>query len=221
MADVFLELLQSSEGLTDIGAFDDVYQEVTCRQGKPDFIALRNKGRHKVEPLPESTGFTGCSILSLLKLRSPRTVQYLVERSEFSADSVKRSLSDLLFSGHIQKTETGSYILDPVSGQFCVEIWAFELKLNNPKRAVFQAQQNRAFAECSIIVVPPGQARNYRRYSETMKRWGIGLATFDPLTRWFSVTRRPRKSRAFSRQHQIYAIAQLFSQTKCDPGSGK
>jgi len=213
MADAFQDLLQSSEGLPHIGVFDGVYREITCRQGRPDFIAMRSKSVNKAVPLPEKTGFVGSLILSLLKQRSPRTLQYLIEKSEYSEKSVKRSLRQLLASGHIDKTESESYILGAASGQFGVEIWSFELKLNNPKRALFQAQQSCAFAECSIIVVPPDQAINYKRYTEAIKRWGIGIATFDPFTHSFSMSKRPRKSRAFSLHHKIYAIAQFYSKT--------
>lgn len=212
MADAFQELLESSEGLPGIGTFDRVHREIDCRQGRPDFIALRSKNGHTVEPFPKSTGLVGASVLSLLKPRSPRTLDYLVEKCEFSRDSVKRSLRRLSATGHIDRTESGLYVLGAASGQFCLEIWAMELKLNNPRRAIFQAQQSRAFAERSIIIVPPSQTRNYQRFSEAMTRWEIGLATFDPLTRKFSMKRRSRKSRALSREHQIYAIAQLYSE---------
>lgn len=211
MADAFMRLLQSYEGLPGIGNFDGVYREVTCCPGRPDFIALRCKSSQRVVPLPKATGFAGASILSLLKPRSPRTMQYLIENSEFSAGTIKRSLRQLVGSGHINITDTGSYIMGAASGQFDIEIWTFELKLDNPKRAVFQAQQSRAFAARSIIVVPPNQARNYERYFDTIKRWSIGLATFDYLSRSFLLKISPRKSHAFSRQHQIYAIAQLHA----------
>ena len=59
MADAFLQLLQSSKGLPNIGTFDGVYPEIICCQGRPDFIALRSKSNHKLKPLPETTGFVG------------------------------------------------------------------------------------------------------------------------------------------------------------------
>lgn len=216
MSDAFLKLLQSSQGLPGIGIFDSVFREVNCRQGRPDFITMRTTSNQKIKPLPEMIGLVGSSILSMLKLRSPRTLEYILARSEFSANSVTRSLMQLLSSWHIDKTETGSYVLGAASDKFSVELWAFELKLGNPKRAIFQAQQSRAFAECSIIVAPPSQTENYERYSETMARWGIGLVAFDPCTRSFSIERKPRKSKAFSRQHRIYAIAKLFSKNLFD-----
>ncbi|MDP8239657.1 MAG: hypothetical protein P9X24_11260 [Candidatus Hatepunaea meridiana] len=209
MGDAFQKLLSSSEGLPGIGTFGGVYREVNCQQGRPDFIALRTKEDSPVELLPHSIGYVGSSILSVLKPNAPRTLEYLLSHSEYSSKSLKKHLQQLLVSDHIIQTSTGSYILGTRVKIRDYEIWAFELKLNNPKRAVFQAQQSRVYAEHSIIVIPPGQEKNYSRFNETIKRWGIGLSTFDPISGIFSIVKKTLKSPALSRQHQIYMIAQL------------
>lgn len=218
MADAFMEILQSSEGLPGIGPFDMVYREISCRQGRPDFIALRYKNSPDAVPLPQANGLAGASILTLMKPKSPRTVEYIVHHSEFSKGTIKRSLRQLLASGHVERTENGLYRLGKAGARMNTEIWVFELKLDNPKRAIFQAQQSRAFAERAFIVVPSGQEKNYQQYNETIKRWGIGLASFNPVTKEFSVVKRGRRARAFSRQHQIYTMAQLHSCTNSNLG---
>ncbi len=216
MADSFLDLLRSREGLPVIGPFDGVYREVCCRQGCPDFIAIRTKEGRQPVRLPESTGLVGPSILTILKPKAPRTLNHIVRRSEFSEDSIKDTLRILIASGHVERVETGAYRLGSAAVELQPELWAFELKLDNPKRAVFQAQQSRAYADRAIIVVPPGKERNFDRYKEPMKRWGIGLAAFDPVNRTFYLFRRGRRSRAYSRQHQLYAVSQLLSAAPLD-----
>lgn len=209
MADAFLELLQSPEGLPGIGSFDGVYREVICHQGRPDFIALRNKKHLQPKRLPESTGFVGPSILTLLKPKAPRTLNYLISRSEFSEESIKRTLRQLIVSDQVEQTETGAYRLGSSISNFQTELWVFELKLNNPKRAVFQAQQSCVYANRSVIVVPPGKEKPYKRFSKTLTRWGIGLATFDPINVNFQISRSGRKTRVICPQHQIYALSQI------------
>lgn len=211
MADSFLELLQSPEGLPGIGTFDGVYREVTCQQGRPDFLTHRNKAGTQLPKFPESIGLVGASILTILKPRALRTFRYIVRHSEFSKGSIARSLRKLIATGHVERTETDAYRLGSATSQFQIELWSFELKLDNPKRAVFQAQQSRTYADRAIIIVPPGQEKNYDRYTATMKRWGIGLATFSQTSGVFRLFRRGRLSRAYSPQHHIYAISQLFS----------
>ena len=211
MADAFQRLLSSPDGLPGIGTFDGIYRDINCRQGRPDFITLRRKGN----PIELNTfyhvGLVGSCILSLLKPAAPRTLQYLTIEAEYTEASIRKSLAFLEKLGYIERTSKGSYILGSSSVLLKPEVWAFELKLNDSKRAVFQAQQCKAFAEIVIIVVPPNQTKNYNRFRESMTRWGIGLASFDPFTGIFDILKRPRKAKPFSGEHRMYAISQMFA----------
>lgn len=209
MADAFEVVLTAPSGLSDIGPFNGIYREISCRQGRPDFIALRNNENKGIVKPPESTGLVGPSILSLLKLKSPRTLKYLVEHSEFSEKSIKQTMKELMKTGHVEVTKTGSFLRGKKLDFSKSELWAFELKLDNPKRAVFQAQQCRAYADRVIIVVPPGQEANYKRFDKVMKRWHIGLATFDPNNKEFKFIRRGRFARNYNIQHRIYTMFQM------------
>ncbi len=211
MADAFQKLLSSSGGLPGIGVFDEIYREINCRQGRPDFVTLRKKVDSIELNSFEHVGLVGSHLLSLLKPTAPRTLQYLHCKTEFSAASVRKSLAFLEKLGYIERTPTGSYILGGSAIFLKPEIWAFELKLNDSKRALFQAQQYKAFAERVIIVVPPGQTRNYNRFKDAMNRWGIGLASFDPFNGIFTISKRPRKTKPFSRGHRMYAISQMLA----------
>ncbi|MBC8465846.1 hypothetical protein H8D57_02370 [bacterium] len=209
MADAFLELLQSPGSLPEIGPFDRVFREVSCRQGRPDFIALRHNEDFQLPTYPESIGIVGPAILSLLKPNASRTLRYLVNNTEFSEDSIKRSLNQLVNYSHVERINTNSYRLANNATHAKIELWVFELKLDNPKRAVFQAMQSRTYSNHSIIVIPPSQEKYYKRYIVPMKRWGIGLATFDPNSVKFCMLRRGRTSRSLNVQHKIYALSQI------------
>lgn len=209
MAQAFERLLLSENGLPGVGVFGEIYREISCRQGRPDFVALRytsNLERHNEVNVP---GFVGPAILQNLKPNAPRTFNYLAGKMEFGRDSIRRSLRQLIEKGYVEQLESGTYRLASNSNLNKPEIWTFELKLNNPKKAVFQAQQSRTYAERSIIVVPPGQERNYERFRETMQRWHIGLSTFNPMTGVFRFIRKGRKARAFSPTQQIYTLSQM------------
>lgn len=209
MAIAFETFLRSKKRLPKIGSFDKIYREISCCIGRPDFIALRNMSDQETVPFLCVDGLVGPSILSILKPIAPRTLDFVVSRSEFSRNAIRKSLRRLLETGHVEQTESGAYRHGKASTGIDIEIWSFELKLINAKRAVFQAQQSRVFADRSLIVIPPGQEGNYKKYHETMKRWGIGLATFDPKTNEFRLARKGRKSKPFSRTHQIYALSRI------------
>jgi hypothetical protein len=146
-----------------------------------------------------------------MKPAAPRTLQYLLRKAEYSSTSVRKSLAFLEKSGFIERTSSGSYILGDSAVLLKPEVWAFELKLNDSKRAVFQAQQCKAFAERAIIVVPPSQTKNYNRFRDSMTRWGIGLASFDPYTGVFALLKHSKKTKPFSREHRMYALSQMFA----------
>ena len=209
MADAFEGALTAPGGLFGVGPFDGIYREVSCRQGRPDFIVIRSSENHGLLKPPESSGLVGPSILSLLKPKAPRTLSYIVNHSEFSEKSICQTLKKLINSDHIEITETGSYLLGKAFDFSKTELWAFELKLDNPKRAVFQAQQCRAYADRVIIVVPPGQEPNYKRFNQSMNRWHIGLATFNPNKQEFKFIRRGRTTRGYNIQHRIYTMFHL------------
>ena len=156
-------------------------------------------------------GFVGSSLLSLLKPKAPRTLNHLLRETGYTYDSIRKYLRQLEKSGCVKRTATGAYILGSSAAQFKTELWTFELKLKDARRAVFQAQQCKAIAEVTIIVVPPGQARNYERFTESMGRWGIGLATFDFYSGDFVLLKRPRKTKPLSGGHRMYALSRMFS----------
>lgn len=209
MAQAFQRLLLSEKGLPYVGVFSAIYREISCQQGRPDFIALRYTSSSEVGEHMNVRGLVGPAILQRLKPAAPRTIDYLVSKLEFGRDSIRRSLRQLIERGYVEQLETGTYRLANVNQLQTPEIWTFELKLNNPKKAVFQAQQSRTYAERAIIVVPPGQEKNYSRFEVTMQRWHIGLATFDPLTGIFQFMRKGRKSRALSPAQQLYTLSRL------------
>lgn len=209
MGTAFGKVLDSAEGLPELGLFHAVYREVSCRQGQPDFIALRYASNQKPVDHFHVPGLIGPSIINKLRPKSPRTLDYLLDCLEFSPNSIRKALRQLVERAIVERTDSGSYRLSVNLLRQLPEMWSFELKLSNPKKAVFQAQQSRAYAERAIIVVPPGQERNYDRFRETMRRWHIGLATFDMNTGLFRFVRKGRRARALSRTHQIYAISQL------------
>lgn len=214
MAEAFQKIALRPKGLPGIGVLGSVYREISCRQGRPDFIALTNKGTFLDNKRMSNIGLVGAWILATLKPTSPRTYQYLIKKSEYKEASIRKALNTLVSMAYIKQNGNGSYVLGDFTQFLETDVWAFELKLSNPKRAIFQAQQYKSFAERTVIIIPLNQAKNYTRFEKTMKRWGIGLATFDPFTGEFNLLKRPVKTKPFSKEHYMYAILQLLTSDK-------
>lgn len=211
MADAFHELLSQRISLPGVGRLTRVFREIDCHRGRPDFIALAHGTSRFLKGKGVEAKAAGSLILSFLHSRSPRSLQYLAKHSGLSMRTVQKVTSELLTRRHVLQTETGSLTLNAARRLWEVQVWAFELKIDNPRRALFQAQQFRLFAHHALIVVPPSQIHLYEKYSESMERWGIGLARFDPLGGEFVVERAPRRGDPQSRHHQAYALFQMLN----------
>ena len=200
-------------GLPGIGRFIRVFREIPCQQGRPDFIAITRSPRKFLNGSVISVKLAASLILSLLHENAKRTPEYLLRSSGLSSRSVDAALSELAYHKYAIRSKSGAYSLNSNRLLRKTEVVAIELKLDKPRRAVFQAQQARSFAQQVLIVVPPNQADAYGKYAVALQRWGIGLATFEPRNRIFAVCRAPRRSRPRSRQHQAYAMFQLLQES--------
>lgn len=211
MADSFERLLRTGRSLPGVGRLSRVFREVDCQRGRPDFVALARGSTRFLTGKSISAKFSGSLMLSFLHERAPRSLAYLSEHSGLSMRVVSDATNELVHRRYAVRTQSGSFILNPARLLRQVQVWAFELKLDKPKRAVFQAQQYRSFAQRVLIVVPPRQLALYNRFQVPIRRWGIGLATFDPVTSEFRIHRPPRLGHPHSRHHQAYALFQLLA----------
>jgi hypothetical protein len=210
MADAFERFLKTGRTLPGVGRLSRIFREVDCQRGRPDFVALARGSTRFLSGKSISAKFSGSLVLSFLHERAPRSLAYLSDHSGLSRRVVSTAAGELVKRRYALRTESGSYLLNPARPLRQVQVWAFELKLDKPKRAVFQAQQYRSFAQRVLIVAPPSQLALYSKFGLAMKRWGIGLATFDPVTGQFIIHRPPRVGDPHSRHHQAYALFQLL-----------
>lgn len=214
MGDVFEQFMRDKRGLPKIGRFSKIFREIDCQQGRPDFIALTGRKPNFLKGQPISVKLAGSLVLSMLHEEAPRTETYLARSTGLSKRSVQEALSELHSQRYIKRLQTGAYVINPARCFRSADVLAIELKLKNAKRAIFQAQQACSFAQRVLIVVPPDQINIYSKYDVVLKRWGIGIASFDPNNNDFVLTRTPRAILPKSRQHQAYAMLQLLDDSQ-------
>ncbi len=210
MADRFLRLLRSRKGIPGLGRFTSVFREVDCIRGRADFLAVATPFSGASDKIELPFGLTDSAVLAQLNPRSPRTADYLVGSTGFSSRSIRGAVEKLRSLNMIRRVGTDSYVLGNLNPMFKAQLWAFELKIANMRRAIFQAQQYRALASRVMIVVPPEKSRIVIRFSAALRTWGLGVATFDYFSREIGVIRHPASGRPASRQHHMYAVAQML-----------
>ncbi len=148
-------------------------------------------------------------LLSLLKRHSPRPGASLPEQMGMTRTTVRQTLRQLQACGLVEELTGGSFALSGGAKIFEIETIAFELRLKNARRAVFQTQQYTLFAQQVWIVVPPCQGKSYDAYRPVLARWGIGLGTFNPNNHRFNRIVNARRRPPGSREHQAYAVLRL------------
>lgn len=211
MAWAFKSALTSRRGLPGVGPVWKAFEEVQATRGRPDFVAIVRPPEKRLRRQSSSLNMAACSVLESLYSRRALSISTLSLRSGISERAVKAALAVLERAGHATETKRSTFSLAPGAGYESIETWAFELKLRNVKRAVFQAQQYRLFARRVLIVAPPEQFKKYFGHFVTLGRWGIGVATFDPASGDFRIRRRPRRSDPVARGHQVYVLSRMVN----------
>jgi hypothetical protein len=210
MADAFGNFLRSATGAAKLTKFDTIAREINCSRGRPDYLGVKLHGSRCFDKPLRAIGEVGAFIFSMLKPTASRTFDYIRSQCGYSDCSIKRTLHNLIDLGYVRTNQDSSaYFFNETHTFARCEIWSFELKLYNARRAVFQAQQSRIFADRSMIIVPPGRENSYTKFDVPLKRFGIGLAVFDTYTLDFQVVMSPGNTKAICRQNQIYTLFQI------------
>lgn len=208
---VEFEKMLISNSINQFPKFNSVFREVSCFQGIPDFIAISGENIDLIEysSSKELSIDSSSLILSLLKKKAPRSEEFLVRSSGLAPQTITKILVALKKSNIVSVTNSGGYFLGPNYKKPNVELWAFELKLENWKRALFQALQYKAFANRVIIVFPSNKAKLLKRNLEIFRTLKIGVMTLDVKDRSFEIILKPYKLKPSSNYHNLFALSRI------------
>ena len=219
MAEAFEKCLCKPGHFSDLPIFQSVFREVICQQGIVDFVAspnskLTNHPIREITKSVKSNGTGSVRVLSLLKPKAPRTVQYIIKRTGYSNHTARHILSTLMRKGLVRQNTKGSYVLYRKTVIPQVELWAFELKLRNWKRALFQALQCKAFANYVVVVFPKNRKALLNKHLYRFRKMRIGVILFDPIDESHDFLVKPLKDRPTSRMHYLYTFSQIAARVK-------
>lgn len=160
-----------------LGPFEIVAEEVSCKQGITDVIAVKKPlNSNSMEALYSCSSLNEASgVLGVLKGQSPRTHSYLLESTAVSKKSVSKIIQELLSRSLIKEISEGKYVSTVANEIEKTEIWSFEAKLSNWKRALFQAAQHVAFSTYSYMVIPKCKEKLIIKNSATIRHYGVGV----------------------------------------------
>lgn len=215
LSSTFETVVGSDDWVSHFGLFGFILKEVDCHQGRPDYVASTRKLPTMSETQRKVLGGvlsapSTARVISLLKAAAPRTAEYLVRASGFSAPVVRRSLATLLSLDLVERTGSAGYVLSSGFPTLDWELWAFEVKLEHWQRALFQALQYRAFAHRSVVVISEHSAHRLERYTERFRTLNVGVIAMDAYSGTFRLIVKPKKRSPASRFHHLYALGKVL-----------
>lgn len=209
----FVSWLQSKKGDLYFPPFRYIASEVECTQGKPDFLAVQKKPTKALERQFSQLGDSSSqkiNILSYLHYNSPRSKRYLVKHTGYSDGTIARTLSSLLNSRLIIKTENDTFLLSNNFMTPKADIWAFELKVSDWKRALFQSLQCREYASYVYVVFPIYKKDVLTKNLHHFKRHKIGVLLFDPVANDSRLLLKSSRNSQISNYRYYYAYSNML-----------
>lgn len=200
--------------------YDMIYKEVEALQGIPDYLGINMTnlyhGADKVIKIPLERWRTISIILAFLKQKQFRTPEYIIRNTGFNSKIVTRELNYLCRVGICQKNDVGNLKFSDDFDMPIAHIHSFELKMNNWKRALFQAVRYKNFSEYVSIVMPIEKEQilldNIRMFEEC----NVGVLLFDAEKDKLKILYRPKKNSTISLQHLYYMSGKLLIECHSD-----
>ena len=195
--------------------------EITCReikniQGIADLLCIPEKSLKPdelefIKEIDQSLSLSEAKVISLLKKKSNRTIDFLTRNTGYSALRIQ-TICNKLEARNILASTKGNHYLISSNLPNQVPIWAFELKLKDWKRALFQATQYKSFASYVYTVFPFNMKNVISKNAERFKKLNIGIIFFDPINLDFEILLYSTKNYSRSRLSHVYSLFSLASE---------
>ena len=189
--------------------------ELSGIQGRADLVVAHIKALPRTVGLDElATCLSSpakAQLLALLKFGAPRRREYIAKHTGFSHRSLGDHTRQLEKAGLVKVHDSGAISLACPLPWTMVEVTAYEGKLSNWRRAMYQAIQYRSFSRRVWIVMPPAGAQHARRILTLFHMYGVGLisATEDGIA---CVEIKSRSRRPTNRRLYLMAVGLILKE---------
>lgn len=198
------------------GKYPLVMREVDCNRGRADIVCAvfhdnsmdTHKASHYAVALSQ---LTKARILSWLSKSSPSTETYIQEMTGFGEKTIRKHLRGLIEMGLVEKTAAGLFRLAKSFTLPNVEIWSFEVKLVNWRRALYQALRYRGFSHNVVVVMPSDRLGPPKSNLMMFNTMNVGLVGMNSKGEAKFLC-RPKKGRPTSRELYLYGLGRVLSE---------
>jgi DNA-binding transcriptional ArsR family regulator len=188
--------------------------ESTCSEGRADIVWGRFEPGQSPARFREHSALlrnpTASRLLAALRQRSAQSEGDLLQRLGVTPPVLRKWLRALVEAGFVVETSAHRYRAISSHVLPVVEICAFELKLKDWRRALYQATRYRSFSHRVFVVMPSESADTAFRYQDSFRKANIGLVGHD-TTGNSRVLIRPLKRQPNAGYRTIMALG-MFSE---------
>lgn len=194
--------------------FDMFLREIESFQGIPDYIGVNIRDIEECKSflanVSEENWYNVSRILSILSKQKGHTVSYIVKKTGISENSLIKDLVFLQNKNMIEQDRYGNYKLYESFVIPKMSIFSFELKLENWKRALFQAIRYKTFSEFSYVVMPYEKMTLLKKNVDYFKQSNIGIVVYDERENTLETIYRATKNKNISKSHLYYMSGKIM-----------
>lgn len=157
-------------------------REFDCWQGRADLVSAKVNGDFSLslKQVEILTNLTNAQVLSLLHYKSPRTFKFIKNRLALTDQTIKKAIRNLINNEMVEVTAKGNFLLNSNFILPKVEFNAYEVKLQNWKRALYQSTQYFGFSHYSWVIMPERYIKPALKNGVFFEANGVGLIGIDP-----------------------------------------
>lgn len=190
-----------------------ILREVDCWQGRADVVeVLSNNNNYwfSEEQIRLITNYTCANIVSLLHYNAPRSKDYLYHSLGLIPRTIDKWLKLLMMSKIVEETNKDRFVLHPEFSLPPMEFSAYEVKLHDWRRALYQAIQYKGFSNQSYVVMPSKNINPAIKNLDAFVANNIGLIQVNDDGS-YQVSYKPRKAKPRRRSFNIVGIGIALS----------
>ena len=164
--------------------FSGFYREVPATVGVADFIGVigprwrftEQRLERKLHGLPRGPV---AEVISRLSYRRETSREDLMKLSNYTRPVVSMAIHSLLKSKVIRNRGGQGYLLDSKFKYPQADVYFYEIKMENWRRALFQATQAQIYADKAYCVMPPNKRQVILENRQLFRNVGVGVILFD------------------------------------------
>lgn len=185
-------------------------REIDCWQGRADVVTAAIRGEWNISNsgLELLARLGHASILALLYRKHSTTIDDVAMKTGLSVVTVKRYVRDMTQCNLVEKVGQDSIVLHSDLLLPTIQFQAYEAKLHDWKRALYQAVNYLGFSQCSSVVMPERYISTAYKNIHQFEKNGVGL--FSLTENGLKMHIAPRKNRPRRRAFHLVGVGKAL-----------